>query len=387
MRIVVTANTAFNLVNFRSGLIRALMQEGHEVMALAPRDAYADRLRVDPGCDFMHLDLDQRGMSVSHEARSLLAMTAALRRLQPDIVLSYTIKNNIYGGMAARLLRIPIIPNVTGMGTVFSERGGLCAVARWMYRHAFGAAPVVFFQNAEDRAHFERNGGVPAGRARLLPGSGVDLARFPLQALPGRPDAPDFLFVGRLLWEKGVAEFVEAARQVRRSVPKARFRIAGELAPPGPTAIPGDVIAGWSKKGLIDYLGRVEDVRGAIAEADCVVLPSYYREGTPRALLEAGACGRPIITTDMPGCRTVVEDGVTGYLVPPRDAGALGAAMTTFAGTDHGARCAMGRASRAHIEAHFDEAIVIRAYLEAIEAGVRTRLGWAPIGTAPAGST
>ena len=368
MKVVVTANTSFNLVNFRAGLIEALARDGHEVVALAPRDAHSDAFGTDLDCSFAELRLEQRGTSPPREAISFLAMVSALRRLRPDVVLSYTIKNNLYGGVAARLLRIPIIPNVTGMGLVFSGRGGLEEVARRMYRHAFASAPVVFFQNAEDQAHFGRIGAVPADRTRLLPGSGVDLARFPLQDLPDRPGAPVFLFVGRLLREKGVAEFVEAARRVRDDFPGARFRIAGGLEPAGDDAVPADAIAEWAGSGLIEHLGRVDDVRPVLAEATCVVLPSYYREGTPRALLEAGASGRPIVTTDMPGCRTVVEDGVTGHLVPPRDVAALAAAMRAVAGAEPGALRAMGRAGRAHVEAHFDEEFVIRAYRDAIAA-------------------
>ncbi|QIE55942.1 glycosyltransferase family 4 protein [Pikeienuella piscinae] len=368
MKIVVTANTSFNLVNFRSGFIRALQHEGHEVIALAPFDECTDAVRTELGCRIVELKLDRRGTSPPREVASLFAMFRAIRRIRPDIIFSYTIKNNLYGGMAARLTGTPIIPNITGLGTLFSSNGALTAFAGAMYRQSFRTAPVVFFQNLEDRDEFIRMRAISAEKARLLPGSGVDLERFSVSPPPSRPDAPVFLLIGRLLWEKGVGQFVEAARQVRAVCPGAEFRIAGGLEAPSSAAIPEKTVAEWVDEGIIDYLGQVRDVRPALRDATCVVLPTYYREGTPRSLLEAAACGRPVITTDTAGCRTVVRDHVTGYLIAPKNSDDLARAMAAIARASPAELTAMGSAGRAHIEEHFDERIVIKACIDAMGA-------------------
>ncbi|WP_082015862.1 glycosyltransferase family 4 protein [Leisingera sp. ANG-M7] len=377
MKLVVTVNSSFNVVNFRSGLLRALMAAGHEITVLAPRDEYTDAILSGIGCGYVELKMNRRGTSPVQEARCLRAMIGHIRTLRPDAILSYTIKNNLYAGLAARLTRTPIIPNVTGLGSVFSDKGPWAAVAARAYRHAFRAAPTVFFQNLEDQEAFLRAGLVASETARLLPGSGVDLARFTASPVPARPEAPVFLLVARLLWEKGIGEYAEAARLVRKTFPKAVFRLAGGLEAPGRAAVPEAVLAQWQAEGIIEYLGRQRDIRPVLGQATCVVMPSYYREGTPRALLEAGACGRPVITTDTAGCRTAVIDGESGFLVAPRDSQGLGQAMLRIAGAPQDRLQQMGTAGRALAERQFDEKIVIRAYTEAVSeiAGVQNRPG------------
>ncbi|CUH97899.1 glycosyltransferase family 4 protein [Leisingera aquaemixtae] len=366
MKLVVTVNSSFNVVNFRSGLLRALMAAGHEITVLAPRDDYTEAILSEIGCRYVELKMDRRGTSPVREAGCLRAMIGHIRALRPDAILSYTIKNNLYAGLAARLTGTPIIPNVTGLGSVFSGKGPLAAFAARVYRHAFRAAPIVFFQNLEDQEQFLQAGLVASGTARILPGSGVDLARFTASPVPRRPQAPVFLLVARLLWEKGIGEYAEAARQVRKVFPEAVFRLAGGLETPGPAAVPEAVLSQWEEEGIIEYLGRQRDIRPVLAQATCVVMPSYYREGTPRALLEAGACGRPVITTDTAGCRTVVIDGESGFLVAPRDSSDLERAMLRIAGAPQDILQKMGSAGRALVERQFDEKIVIRAYAEAL---------------------
>ncbi|MBY6069566.1 glycosyltransferase family 4 protein [Leisingera aquaemixtae] len=366
MKLLISANTSFNLVNFRAGLIRALQQEGHEIVLLAPFDEYTAELEA-TGCQVVGFRMDQRGVSPPREAATLVAAYRHLRRIRPDAVLSYTIKNNLYLGLAARHLGIPLIPNITGLGSVFSKQSLLNAGIRKLYAAAFRTAPVVFFQNREDRDQFLAAGIVPPGRAALLPGSGVDLARFAVLPMPAPPGPPAFLLAARLLWEKGIGEFVEAARAVRRTFPDATFRIIGRPEAPGAAAVPAATVSDWAKEGIIDYPGPVRDVIPYIRSADCVVLPSYYREGTPRILLESAACGRPVITTDMPGCRDVVADGTSGFLVRPRDAGSLSEAMLEIARMSLPARQGMGAAGRALIEAQYDERFVIQSYTAVLD--------------------
>ncbi|MEL6645015.1 MAG: glycosyltransferase family 4 protein [Pseudomonadota bacterium] len=366
MRILLTANTAFALSNFRLGLIRALVRDGHDVVALVPDGPETALLRAE-GCAVHSLSMNRRGRNILEEARTLFGFYRTFRDVTPDVVFGYTIKNNLYGGVVARMRGIPFIPNVTGLGTAFSEDGILKRALMRTYRAAFKTCPTVFFQNRYDMNLLVEHGQVAERQAALLPGSGVDLQRFKAKPLPGTPDAPTFLYVGRLLWEKGVGEFVEAAQRVRKATPNAAFKLLGDLEHGGKDAIRKSQVDRWQAEGHIEYLGRVEDVRDTLAQADCVVLPSYYREGTPRSLLEAAAMARPIITTRTPGCEDVVRDGETGYLVAPRSVDDLVARMTDYIRMSPEHRSAMGHAGRTFMEQSYDERLVIEAYLKTLD--------------------
>lgn len=372
MHILLTGNTAFKLANFREGLLRVLVTQGHRVTVVAPPDEYVKKL-YDLGCDFVPLRMDRNGTSAGAEAQLLLSIFFILRRMRPDVVLSYTIKNNIYCGMACRTLGIPFVPNVTGLGPAFNESGLLNRTVRVLYRIAFSRAYTVFFQNRNDLELFSSAGLVPMKRAHLLPGSGVDLKRFAPKPLPASGDNIRFLLVSRLLWDKGVGVYVDAAKEVRKSFPKARFLLLGPLDPIGRSGVSRANLDRWEAEGIIEYLGSTQDVLPFLQEAHCVVLPSYYREGTPRSLLEAGAVGRPIITTDLPGCRDVVVEHETGFLIQPRDAHSLAAACKAFLEMDTEAQAAMGAASASHIARNYDEKIVIETYL-----GILSRLAGGP---------
>lgn len=369
MRILLTGNTCFKIANFRAGLIGVLQRLGHEVVVLAPHDDYLPKL-VAMGCKVHDLPMDRNGTSPLVEAALLMRIHRTIRRLRPDIVFGYTIKNNIYAGLSCRWLGIPFVPNVTGLGPAFNDRGALNRVVRALYRLAFARARAVFFQNPDDRATFLRAGLVPAERTRLLPGSGVDLERFAPRPLPQDDGGTTFLLVSRLLWDKGVGQFVEAARAIRARAPRCRFQLLGPADPDSRSGIPMAQIQSWVDEGLIEYLGKTDDVRPALAAADCIVLPSWYREGTPRILLEAAATGRPVITTDMPGCRDSILDGQTGFLCAPKDAAALAAAMERFLALPPAERAAMGHAGRRRAEEFFGEDRVIAAYLDLLPPAV-----------------
>jgi glycosyltransferase involved in cell wall biosynthesis len=294
------------------------------------------------------------------------------RQHRPDVVLGYTVKNNIFGAIAAKSLGIPFIPNVTGLGTAFLSGKALETLANLLYRGAFRNLPAVFFQNEDDRDHFIERNLVTAEQARLLPGSGIDLDHFAPADLPHPSDGITFLMIARLLRDKGVIEFVEAARRIRAASPSARFQLLGALGADNVSAIDARTLNGWVAEGVVEYLGTTPDVRPHIAAAHCVVLPSY-REGAPRTLIEAAAMARPVIATDVPGCRTVVMRDVSGFLCQARSAESLAAAMRRFLDTHHEARRAMGRAGRERMERHFDEAHVISAYRDAITTARRRR--------------
>ena len=366
MKILLTVNAAWNVWNFRRPLVAALLAEGHSVTVLAPEDDAVPSL-LEMGCHFVPLAMDAKGLNPLEGVKLVQRFKQQFRVLQPDVVLSFTIKNNIFGALAARAVGVPFVPNVTGLGTAFLSGGLLQAVAEGLYRHAFKRLPVVFFQNADDRDLFVQRRLVRAGQARLLPGSGIDLQRFAAAEMPPATSAPVFLMIARLLRDKGVLEFVEAARQVRAQYPQARFQLLGAVDAENRTAIDRATVDGWVAEGVVEYLGTTEDVRPFIADASCVVLPSY-REGAPRTLIEAAAMARPLIATDVPGCRAVVEDGVTGYLCQVRDAGSLATAVMRMLALPHDARVAMGRAGRQKMQREFDEALVVAAYRDVIEA-------------------
>lgn len=367
MHVLITANTAWNLVNFRRGLIAALLADGHRVTVLAPPDAQSPVLEG-MGCRVIGLRMDRKGLSPLRDLGLLARLTRHFRRERPDVVLSYTIKNNIFGAFAAQRLGIAFLPNVTGLGTAFLSGSWLRRLVEALYRRAFRAAPVVFFQNPDDRDLFIARGLVRPGQARLLPGSGIDLAHFAPATAPAVPQPEPgltFLLIARLLRDKGVVEFAEAARQLRQTHPAFRFQLLGALDADNRSAIPAALVKDWQEAGILTYLGTVADVRPAIMAADCVVLPSY-REGMPRALLEAAAMARPVIATDVPGCRDAVEDGVTGFLFPARDPEALRLACLKIAALSPQDRATMGRQGRDRVARLYDEALVIAAYRTAL---------------------
>jgi len=364
-KIVISINAAWNIVNFRLGLIRALQDAGHEVIALAPPDDYGARLEA-LGIPYVPIAMDRKGLSPWKDLGLLVRYWRLLRRIRPDLFLGYTAKPNVYGSLAAQALGIKVINNVSGLGTAFIRGGLLSRLVSSLYRLAFRRSATIFFQNEEDRALFLAKKLVRPSQARLLPGSGLDLSHFRPAGKAGTDEPFTFLLVARLLRDKGVGEYVEAARRVRASFPEARFQLLGFLDVENRTAVTRAEVDSWVEEGLIDYLGQADDVRPFIGAADCVVLPSY-REGLPRTLLEAAAMAKPLIATDVPGCRHVVEPGVTGLLCGPRDAGALAGAMVEMIRAAPERRAEWGRAGREKVEREFDERIVASLYLQAID--------------------
>jgi glycosyltransferase involved in cell wall biosynthesis len=363
-KIVMSINASWNIFNFRKDLVRALQDAGYHVTALAPEDEYSPRL-VSWGMDFRPIRIDQKGMSPLRDLRLLRDYRTALREIDPDLFLGYTIKPNIYGSLAAHSLGIAVINNVSGLGTAFLGNGLLTRLASALYKAAFRRSSTIFFQNQDDRTLFLDKGLVQTGQTGLLPGSGIDLAYFAPSPDPRPPGPFRFLFIGRLLRDKGIREFVTAARQVRRQYHDTRFELLGFADAANRTAVSRAELDSWIDEGLVDYLGASDDVRPHIRDADCIVLPSY-REGLPRALLEGAAMGKPLIATDVPGCRDVVEHGRNGLLCAVRDSDALGRAMADMLSLSDVERRKMGIRGRALAEARFDRHLVSDRYLAAI---------------------
>jgi glycosyltransferase involved in cell wall biosynthesis len=361
--IAVAPNSPWNLLNFRRGLLLRLAHEGFAPLLIAPAEAGADRKLDELGFERVEVDIVRSGLNPIHDAALLLSYARIFRSRRPAAFLGFTIKPNIYGSIAARLCGIPAIANVSGLGTVFMKNNALTEFVVALYRFAFRRNPVVFFQNPDDRELFLSRKIVRPEQARLLPGSGIDLKAFAPVALP--PGAPIFLLIARLLGDKGVREFVEAARLVRAVRPDVRFQLLGPLDHANRSAIGEDELQSWVSAGDVEYLGGADDVRPAIAAASAVVLPSY-REGLPRSLLEGAAMGRPLIATDVPGCRELVKEGTTGFLCEARSSSSLAEAMTKLVELAPSARGEMGAAARALVERDYGEERVIDAYLEAL---------------------
>ncbi|WP_244148453.1 glycosyltransferase family 4 protein [Sulfitobacter litoralis] len=361
-----TVNAAWNIWNFRRPLVEALSSDGHQITVLAPPDDTVVELeRI--GCRFRPLEMSVKGLNPVEDWKLQRRLKRIFREEQPDAVLSFTIKNNIFGARAACAAGVPFIPNVTGLGTAFLSGGFLQTVAEQLYRRAFGKLPTVFFQNDDDRSLFLDRKLVRMDQARLLPGSGIDLARFAPVEMPSADAPPVFLMIARLLRDKGVIEFVEAARQIKAGHPNARFQLLGATGSENRTAIDTATVEGWVAEGVVEYLGTTSDVRSAIAAASCVVLPSY-REGAPRTLIEAAAIARPLIATDVPGCRAVVDHEASGLLCEVRNADRLAMAMERFLALSPQARIEMGQAGRLKMEREFDQALVVAAYRKALAA-------------------
>lgn len=364
-RLVISSNAAWNVVNFRLGLLDALRADGFDVVAVAPDDAYAARL-ADHGIGYVPLAMDKQGLSPLRDGLLLLRYWSVLRRLRPDVYLGYTAKPNVYGSLAAHLLGIKVVNNVAGLGTAFIRGGLLSRIVQLLYRLAFSRSATVFFQNDEDRAMFVARGIVAADKAALLPGSGLDLSRYPApQPRAASGEGFTFLLIARLIWDKGVREFVEAARIVKAARPGARLQLLGFLDVENRTAVPRAEVEAWVAEGLVEYLGDTEDVRPFIAAADCIVLPSY-REGMPRVLLEGAAMAKPLIATDVPGCRGIVTAGENGLLCEVRSGASLAEAMLRMIDLSEDERARMGAAGRRRIETEFDEKIVVDRYRAAI---------------------
>ena len=365
MKVVLFANTDWYLYNFRRSLALALRDAGYEVLLLSPPGEYGEKLRA-LGLRWEPVPMDRRSLNPLREAGLVWHLWRLLRRERPALVHGFTIKCAVYGALAARLAGVPArVSAVAGMGYVCTNDALKARLlrppVRLLMRLALdGRDARLVLQNPDDVALFEKARLVDPSWVRLIPGSGVDCERF----VPEVRSAPDGLATpfrvvlpARLLWDKGLAEYVEVARLLRAEGRNVEFLLAGTPDPGNPAAVPEATVRAWVDEGLVTWLGHVDDMPALFASVDAVALPSY-REGLPKGLIEAGACAMPLVTTDVPGCREVVTDGVDGLLVPARDADALAAAIACLQ-DDPGLAARLGAAARERALAEFDEKIVI----------------------------
>lgn len=363
MMLVLFANTDWYLYNFRRSLALGLQAAGHDLLLISPPGPYAEKLRS-LGLRWEPVPMDRRSLNPFRELVLLWYLWRLFLREKPALVHNFTIKCAVYGSLTARLARVPTRINaVAGMGYVFTSNDTQARVLRPLVRmlmHAAlgGRAARLILQNPDDVALFERAGFIDRANIRLIPGSGVDCSRFTLRDAGRDPSKPlRVLLAARLLWDKGLAEYVAAARSLRAQGRAIEFLLAGDPDPGNPAAVPEETVRGWVGEGVLQWLGHVDDVSGLLASVDMVVLPSY-REGLPKSLIEAAACGLPLIATDVPGCREVVSDGVDGLLVPVRNAVALANAIARLQ-DDRDLSARLGAAARAKALARFDQRIVI----------------------------
>lgn len=366
MHLLFSDNTAWGLFNFRRAIIRHFVEQGCRVSVCAPyHEDYFRKFRH-MGCEPHAIDIDCHGVNPLKDATLLMNYLRLMRRLKPDVSFTYTIKPNLYAGIAAQCLHIPYIALVPGAGQAFIRHTPVTTVVRTLYKVAFRHARQVWFLNSDDAELFRRERLVAKDRIRKMDGEGIDLTAFPLikEAHTQRPFT--FIFIGRLLMEKGIGYFVEAARYVKQEYPEVRFRILGMTDSTNKNAVTLEQITTWQNEGIVEYLGAAADVRPYLSEADCLVLPSYYREGIPRSLMEGAAMGLPLITTDNTGCREVVRDGVNGFLCKARDAVSLADAMKRMIGLSAEERQQMGLRGRRLMEERFDIRLIIKRYDEAV---------------------
>jgi len=362
------ANKLFYLANFRRGTIERFLADGVRVVCLGQGGAGAETLEA-MGCEVVALDWKLRSLDPVHELGVVSRISAVLRRVRPTVVFSFTFKANFAVSLACLPLGIPYVTNVSGLGTAFLSNHPKHRVVRRLYGVANGRAHATFFQNPSDLEHFERINLSIGRRTAVLPGSGVNTDHFAFDPLD-RP-VRSFVMVARLIAEKGVVEYLEAARQARASRPDLRFILVGPPETDGPGRVPLEQVHSYA--GDVDYLGELADVRPVLREAECLVLPSY-REGMPRTVLEAASMGRVSLVSDVEGCRHAIEDGVTGFLFEARSADSLAAAALSLAGKNATEVAAMSRAASRMAEERFSERLCIEPYLALFEElGARRR--------------
>jgi glycosyltransferase involved in cell wall biosynthesis len=380
LTIVLLCHWAFCAANFRGGLVRELTRQGHRVVVIVPPEPPYEAVLRNLGAEVHTWRLRSQGKNPFSEAASVLHLFKLLRQIQPDVMFTYTIKPVIYGAFAGRLCGVPVISVITGLGYVFLNDNWISKLARRLYGWTLDWSKEVWFLNSVDEQSFRQARILDDASVHFLPGEGVNTDHFAPMApasapqpavrnasdAPDMPDAPIFMMLARLLKDKGIFEFVGAARRVKAQFPSARFQLLGGMDANNPSSVEPAQLAAWLQEGVVEHLGTLQDVRPAIQAADCVVLPSY-REGLPRSLLEAAAMGKPLIATDVPGCRDVVEPHITGLLCAPQDEADLAAKMIAILKLSPQQREQMGNNGRAFVRRQFDEQIVFAHYLQSFE--------------------
>lgn len=366
-RIIIVANATWNIYNFRLNIIRKLISEGHEVIVMAPVDKFIFYTETIP--EVLHIPvhhLYRDSVNPVQDIKLLYELWKLYKKHKPDLVLHYTVKPNIWGGFASKILGIPSIAVVTGLGYALIHEGWINFITRMLYKFSLPLHRKVIFENVDDKLLFEKDGLVNPSKSMAIKGCGVDTAFFSPNGDGRQKDMITFTFIGRLLYDKGVKEFIDAAEIVRHQNANVQFWLVGEIDKENPSSISNEDLMKWIREPNIQYHGATENIRKFIEKSDCIILPSY-REGMPKVIMESMAMERPVITTDTAGCRETVDENVNGYLVPVRDSGALSKAMMRFIALDEEKKIEMGRAGRIKVLKEFDDKIIANQLYEAVE--------------------
>lgn len=357
-KVLILVNHDVVIYNFRKELVERLIKDGFEVTISSPYGERIDDL-IKMGCKYIEATISRHGTNILEEIKLISYYKKSIKALKPDIVLSYTIKPNIYGGMVCKSLNVPYIANITGLGTAVENTGILQKVSIVLYKFAFKKINRIFFQNTENMQFFIDNN-IMIGKHRLVPGSGVNLKHFIPLPYPN-DDTVEFVFISRIMKEKGIDQYLEAAEYIRGQYPNTRFHVCGFCEENYE-----ERLRKLENKKIIMYHGMVRDVRDVLEKTHCTIHPTYYPEGLSNVLLESSACARPIMTTDRSGCREVVDNGVNGYIVEQQNTQELISKIEEFINLTNEAKKQMGLAGRRKVEQEFDRQIVVDAYLSEI---------------------
>lgn len=357
-KVLILANSASGLYDFRNELLLKLL-ESYEVHVSLPDAEKVPQLAIE-GCQVHRTPIDRRGVNPIKDMGLFLAYWQLIRNIKPDVVLTYTIKPNIYGNLCCRLKRIPYIANITGLGSVFENGGMVQKIVVLLYKLSLKKASCIFFQNKKNQEIFEQHG-IYGKKARLVPGSGVNLDRHTFEEYSSKEEKMIFLYVGRVMKEKGIEELLYAAKVLCEENHQVIFRLVGNYEEDYK-----DIVEQYEKQGILELIGYQKEIHPYYKEAAAVLMPSYH-EGMSNVILEASATGRPVLASDIPGCQEGFEDGITGFGFPPRDKEALLEALRKFVKLSEDERAQMGKNARAKMEREFDRKQVVNAYVEEIK--------------------
>lgn len=361
-KILVLGNSHLVVFKFRGELISTLVEQGYDVWVCFPNGPFGEGEQTAKiyGCHFIENKMERRGTNPIKDLGLIKDYYSIIKRVDPDVVLAYTVKPDVYGGIVCAITKTPFIPNITGLGKGLDEKGIVQKLTIELYKKAVKKAKCVFFQNDSDRAFFDSNH-IVYPKGVTLPGSGVNLKKFVPLPYPKKEEPIRFIYVARVMKAKGIEQFFEAAHEIKKSYPDVEFHVCGYCEEDYKAAIKEKALSGE-----VIYHGLVDDVKLYEEKCHCVVLPSFHPEGVSNVLLEGAACARPLITTDHAGCKETVTDGVTGYIVRQRDSNDLIDKMLRFINLSYDEKVQMGLAGRKKIEEEFDRKIVVDAYMKEI---------------------
>ena len=359
MKILILTNNDIGVYKFRKELLMALIEEKHQVFVSLPDGEFIPEIEK-LGCKVLLTEISRHGINPFEDLNLFAKYRYLLKKIRPDIVFTYTIKPNIYGGIACAIQKIPYVSNITGLGTAVEKKGILQLITVNLYRYAMRKAKTVFFQNRENEEFFSQKN-IAIGKHKMIPGSGVNLIQYKVTPYPNS-NTVDFVFISRIMKEKGIEQYLDAAKEIRKKYPETRFHICGFYEQEYE-----EKLKKLDADGIIVYHGMVSNIVDIHRFSSCTIHPTYYPEGISNVLLESCACGRPIITTDRSGCREVVDDGVNGFIVKQKDSMDLIKQIEKFLSLSWEERKQMGLAGRKKVEKEFNRQIVINKYLAEVK--------------------